>query len=511
MKIQYLHIQNYKQFFDLELDLTYPKGHPKEGEPLDKICIIGQSGTGKTNLLDIIKKSSIDFSEQPENSYLPFFEFVGRDTDDRYITGKFTTQEKNSVETLFTKDKSKITFQNKNDELLESEKNYFVSATKDIVQNKEALENDTDISKMSSSDKILLNKLTNAKAELVLDSINEDKKSATQTLIDELAFSSYNIKRKKTINEKRREINNAIAEIEDRYTTVSKSLQELKSRNFSDRYIININDKNNSWELLQETIDNYDTAKNIYKNGLISKLLEDDNYTKDKFKSDMAYWEEKNQNILEKIADDINDIIKKFNLELKINEHTQNYDELLIKDLSNGMVIKYEDLSTGTKNLLSTFIPLKSYKPKDSIILIDEPEMSFYPNIQRQLTDLYMNVGENNQLVMATHSPLIASSFEPWEVVELKFNKNNQIYREKYYEGENHVDNYTLDPRMLTWTGILTDVFDLQEDSNFSFREKKLMEYATLKAEIKTLDSVEEKEKKFKELKKISKILGLDN
>ena len=198
-------------------------------------------------------------------------------------------------------------------------------------------------------------------------------------------------------------------------------------------------------------------------------------------------------------------------MELDINEDIKSYEELKIKDLSNNTIIEYDNLSTGTKNLLSTFIPLKSHKPKDSIILIDEPEMSFYPNIQRQLTDLYMGVGENNQLIMATHSPLIASSFEPWEVVELKFDKDNQIYREKYYEGVNHIDNYTVDPRMLTWTGILTDVFDLTEDSNFSFREKKLMEYATLKAEIKAIEDISQKEEKFKELKKISKILGLNN
>lgn len=56
MKIEKLEITDYKQFKDLKLDLTYPKGHQKEGKPLDKICIIGQSGTGKTNLLEIIRK-----------------------------------------------------------------------------------------------------------------------------------------------------------------------------------------------------------------------------------------------------------------------------------------------------------------------------------------------------------------------------------------------------------------------------------------------------------------------
>ena len=50
MKISRIKIKNLQQFKDLELDLTYPKGHDKAGEPLDKVCIIGQSGTGKTTL-----------------------------------------------------------------------------------------------------------------------------------------------------------------------------------------------------------------------------------------------------------------------------------------------------------------------------------------------------------------------------------------------------------------------------------------------------------------------------
>jgi len=234
-------------------------------------------------------------------------------------------------------------------------------------------------------------------------------------------------------------------------------------------------------------------------------------YSKEDFISDMKKWESENENILEKIADDINSIIKKFNLELKIDEETNSYEELIIKDLSNGNIINYDEVSTGTKNLLSTFIPLKSYNPKDSIILIDEPENSFYPDIQRKLTDLYMNVGENNQLIMATHSPLIASSFEPWEVVELKFDGDNQIYRELYYEGENHIDNYFLNPQLLTWTSILTRIFDLKEKSNSDIRKDKLIEYATLKAKIKSIKNQEEKIQKAKELHKLSKLLGLGN
>jgi len=496
VKVSYLHIRNYKQFSELELDLTYPKGHTKEGMPLDKICIIGQSGTGKTNLLDIIKKSTIDFSEQPENSYLPFTEFVGKDTDDRYITTRFDTEAGYMVETLFTKESSKLLDEPLgvmigNNLFYNNEKNYFVSA---VIDEKKQIQLSSEPIELSQTDKQRLHSIEDTQTNLLIKANGDYTQCHMQ--LDILDGQK-----------------NTILDRYNKTKNIPEVLKNLKKKNFLNKYMININEETTSWKLLKERIDNYELEKTKYTKKLSTKLISDDNYTKDDYKKDMALWEKDNENILKKIATDINMIIQKFNLELDINEDTQSYEELIIKDLSNNSIIEYDDLSTGTKNLLSTFIPLKSHKPQDSIILIDEPEMSFYPNIQRELTDLYMKVGENNQLIMATHSPLIASSFEPWEVVELKFNKNNQIYREKYYEGENHVDNYIVDPRILTWTGILTDIFDLTEDSNFSFREKKLMEYATLKAEIKAMEDKTSKDakEKIQKFKKLSSLLGLQN
>ena len=490
MKVKYLHIRNYKQFSDLELDLTYPKGHKKAGQPLDKICIIGQSGTGKTNLLDIIKKSTIDFYTQVD--YMPFQSFLGKNTVDKYITTKYVTKEKNDIETLFTTKKSILKMEVYSDNrMLENEKVYFVGAYKlayPTINNKFFNEN-----KISSSDKTLLDGLKKERTVVERHGIRiAGGIDAFETQI--------------------KAIDTKMEDVKNKYI-ISGAIDQIKSKNFIQKSIININDEVDSlWTVMKEKINNYQGERSKYIDSLSNKILTDEAYDKQHFKKDVEIWENKNENLLEKIAEDINFILTKFNLELtKIDENQQNYNGLKIKDLSNDTIIDYDDLSTGTKNLLSTFIPLKTYAPTDSIILIDEPEMSFYPDIQRQLTDLYMNVGSNNQLVLATHSPLIASSFEPWELVELKFDENNQIYREKYYEGENHIDNYVVDPRMLTWTGILTDIFDLKEDSNFSFREKKLMEYATLKAEIKAMDNISEKEVKFIELKKLSKLLGLAN
>jgi len=381
MKIEYLEIKNYKQFSDLTLNLTYPKGHEKEGKPLDKICIIGQSGTGKTNLLEIIVSLLM-------NPFIP---------------------ENTSI---FAKCK---------------------------MQN---------------------NKTMKIELQSPLGGVININKEQHEKLY---------------------------------YIDV------LKQEN------------NTVWEHLNRKIENYDNERLQYVNKLSNKLLNIESYEKKNFQKDIKEWESKNNNILEQIADKINEVLIQLNLQLtKIDKNQRSYTSLTFKDLSNSEIIKYQNISTGTKNLLSTFIPLKSYNPKDSIILIDEPENSFYPDIQRELTDLYMGVGENNQLIMATHSPLIASSFEPWEVVELKFDRNNQIYREKYYEGDNHIDNYTLDPRMLTWTSILVDIFDLKEDS-FSFREKKLMEYGMLKSEIKAMEKGTKREEKIKKFKKLSALLGLQN
>ncbi len=58
MKIKYLEVNQYLQFKNFKLDLTYPKGHDKEGQPLEKVCFIGQSGTGKTSLLNLIRANS---------------------------------------------------------------------------------------------------------------------------------------------------------------------------------------------------------------------------------------------------------------------------------------------------------------------------------------------------------------------------------------------------------------------------------------------------------------------
>lgn len=54
MHLSRLILKNYRQFKFIDLDLSYPVGHPNEGNPLEKVCLIGKNGTGKTTLIDFI-------------------------------------------------------------------------------------------------------------------------------------------------------------------------------------------------------------------------------------------------------------------------------------------------------------------------------------------------------------------------------------------------------------------------------------------------------------------------
>jgi recombinational DNA repair ATPase RecF len=59
MKISKLHIDSFRHLENLDFDFTYPEDfhdESKRGKPLDKICFIGQSATGKTGLLELIKE-----------------------------------------------------------------------------------------------------------------------------------------------------------------------------------------------------------------------------------------------------------------------------------------------------------------------------------------------------------------------------------------------------------------------------------------------------------------------
>lgn len=75
--------------------------------------------------------------------------------------------------------------------------------------------------------------------------------------------------------------------------------------------------------------------------------------------------------------------------------------------LTNGKTHDINDLSSGEKEVLYGYLRLKNSAPKNSIILLDEPELHLNPRLITGLPRFYKkHLGDklNNQLWLVTHS-----------------------------------------------------------------------------------------------------------
>ncbi len=87
-------------------------------------------------------------------------------------------------------------------------------------------------------------------------------------------------------------------------------------------------------------------------------------------------------------------------------------DELVFQS-ANGRRIYFEQLSHGEQNLYFRAIYLSQLHLENGILLIDEPEAALHPAWQQKIAQLYQQIGTNNQVFMATHSPHIMASVPP--------------------------------------------------------------------------------------------------
>lgn len=79
-----------------------------------------------------------------------------------------------------------------------------------------------------------------------------------------------------------------------------------------------------------------------------------------------------------------------------------------------AMAISSDSLSAGEKQLLS-FICYNAFQ-RDSVIFIDEPELSLHVDWQRQIYSILKGQESGNQFIFATHSPFIYAKYPDKEV-----------------------------------------------------------------------------------------------
>ncbi|MDM8548906.1 AAA family ATPase [Desulfobacterales bacterium HSG2] len=441
MKISRIEIKDYYQFRNLTLDLSYPKGHEKEGKPLDKVCFIGQSGTGKTNLLNLCRMFTADCN-------------LNADMGNIAVVSHFGNEEVVSV----------------------IENGRFV--------NKEISENHTD-KKISRSEYY----------------------SDTNILISFPA--EININLNQILQETK--LGNPM----DYLTPDVESGKYPGGEHFEDK-IFDFEKQNvlAVWEIILKDIKTYKEEELKYSQQLAKAFvanIEEGERLLEEFKK----WKKEKVNPIEELARKLDPLLNRFNLEIKSDfdfESAEDLKFIKIRTL-NGTEVPYKGWSTGTKQVILTATPLFNLNTEKAVILIDEPERSLYPDIQTEIVNYYTGLAPEAQFFFATHSPMIASSFEPWEIVELEFGKDGYVCQKKYYEEENCTDNYSIDPRYLRWDSILMDLFDIGIEGNEAFRNKALTKALYLRAilqKLKSQDKIEtEKGKKtLEEFEKLAKKLG---
>ncbi len=75
-----------------------------------------------------------------------------------------------------------------------------------------------------------------------------------------------------------------------------------------------------------------------------------------------------------------------------------------------GKTFNFNSLSSGEKEVVNIVFDFILRKPKNCIVIFDEPEIHLHPELSFKMIQTLRSVGENNQFIFLTHSPDIISS-----------------------------------------------------------------------------------------------------
>lgn len=128
-----------------------------------------------------------------------------------------------------------------------------------------------------------------------------------------------------------------------------------------------------------------------------------------------------------KVTEEINSIFNILELDVKLKGISKDGKNMPIFENSQGEKFDINELSSGEKQLFLRTLSIKMLEPEDSIILIDEPELSLHPKWQQQIIRVYQNIGKDNQIIVATHSPHILGSVSSENIIILSKNEENKI------------------------------------------------------------------------------------
>jgi len=121
---------------------------------------------------------------------------------------------------------------------------------------------------------------------------------------------------------------------------------------------------------------------------------------------------EDNKKELNKPIDDFIKVTNSFLTSSKFNKQIYVEDNKLKIKNKNEENVLLTNLSSGEKQLLILLLETLLQKHRNTIYIIDEPELSLHIAWQRALVNGILKLNPNIQLIIATHSPEIVSNYK---------------------------------------------------------------------------------------------------
>ena len=136
---------------------------------------------------------------------------------------------------------------------------------------------------------------------------------------------------------------------------------------------------------------------------------------------------EKVGDVQKKVFNEINEIFENLSIDVKVEDISQDGRNITLFTNSSGDEFDINELSSGEKQLFLRTLAIRMLNPENSIILIDEPELSLHPKWQQRIVDVYRKIGKNNQIIIATHSPHILGSVRKENIMLLDKDDDGKI------------------------------------------------------------------------------------
>ena len=373
MKIKKILIQNFRQFHEFALDLT----DPNTGVPLDRICLIGRNGTGKSTILRLINH----FLGGEKSQFATFSSAMKVASDESeawlnyFADGKFL-----AYPAPYLEERSDWPGM-----LNWSERDLLASGL--IVKHPQGLW--TPITKPWT------------------EAVPWGKGS----------ICAYAPPDHSSLLERGQKLP---------FTSLSQALSLFKS--FPVNHTVGGGFSAKFWELLIYHLKKIDTDW--------QEFLENETNQSRTVEEVRREFDESHPQILYRVAELWDRIIGPAGLEfdvlnarkpVQLNENLEAY----VKVKSTGLPLEYNSLSTGIRNHMFRLGHIAALyfgrNVKSGILLLDEPENSLYPDFLYDLLATYESVVTNTQIFVATHNPIVAAQFRPEERFILDFDDNSHI------------------------------------------------------------------------------------